>query len=815
MRVVNRFSILSSCLLLILAAGFLISSPGLAQAEAPLYSGQLPTRIEPLLPQDSPGNALKELPKRPLTDIEIQSITGQVIALANAQRIQYGLPPLVEMASLNIAAYNHSQDMGTNNFFSHTGSDGSSVADRVRRAGYSPVWVGENIAAGVTSASSVVNGWMNSPGHRANMLFECFQHIGCGYFYIENSTYKHYWTLDFGSTSYIAPWTPTPTGTYHAPPPPTATPTATTGWQPPATATPTWTHPPHTPTPTGTAPPTLTATWTPTNTPQVAKNNYHIVGHVREVDTQQGLAQVEVTLYRRQSGLWVTAAQQRTDTQGAFSFNLSGPDTQLAVGARNLDGHTSASAETSWPGQVRSADFIQFDMPTGELNVRVCFHDHKPNWTATPTHTATNSPTPTKTHTATHTATWTTTPTHTATATNTSTATPPPSTRSFRQGKLNYMGVEDTYLDAWFPSADHSGDRTLRIRTDDVRSILIRYNLDDLPPHAIVTEAILGFYIVGSSNTNPLPVELYGILEPWVSVNSALQREVAPSSHGILANKDIWTYFTITDLVQQWVSHPNENHGALLRGVGAVSVEYELIASDYANDNLRPELLVSYYVPEGDQPTPSPTATPTKPSASESPTPNASPVTVTLRQGVGGYQGASDALIDAWSPTRNYGLDLSIDVRSGDVRSTLFRFDLSQIPDKAYVQSATLELYSRGRSNSLPLQLDIYRLKRAWNPRQTTWQQASAGQPWGQAGANCPTADREAVPATRALVSEIDTWVMLNLTDLVQGWVADPNSNAGMLIKGGGNVSVQYHFWSSEYANDNFRPRLVVTYMTP
>ena len=71
------------------------------------------------------------------------------------------------------------------------------------RAGYQWSGAGENIAAGYASPEDVMDGWMNSQGHRANILNCAFRDIGVGYVYLANDTgqvnYRHYWTQDFGT----------------------------------------------------------------------------------------------------------------------------------------------------------------------------------------------------------------------------------------------------------------------------------------------------------------------------------------------------------------------------------------------------------------------------------------------------------------------------------------------------------------------------------------------------------------------------------------------------------------------------------------
>ncbi len=98
---------------------------------------------------------------------------------------------------LRCAARKHSKDMGTKNFFSHTGSNGSSFSQRITSAGYTWTGAGENIAAGQTTPTAVMNSWMTSTGHCNNIMNGTFKHLGVGYYYSSTSTYKHYWTQDF------------------------------------------------------------------------------------------------------------------------------------------------------------------------------------------------------------------------------------------------------------------------------------------------------------------------------------------------------------------------------------------------------------------------------------------------------------------------------------------------------------------------------------------------------------------------------------------------------------------------------------------
>lgn len=138
----------------------------------------------------------------PSPDTGLDAYEAEVVRLVNAFRADNGKKALVANAALSRAAEEHSEDMAFNDFFSHTGSDGSRVGQRVTEEGYAWRGVGENIAAGQTTPKQVVDAWIASSGHRANML-NAWEDIGVGYEYLANDTGSvnahHYWTLDFGT----------------------------------------------------------------------------------------------------------------------------------------------------------------------------------------------------------------------------------------------------------------------------------------------------------------------------------------------------------------------------------------------------------------------------------------------------------------------------------------------------------------------------------------------------------------------------------------------------------------------------------------
>ena len=116
-----------------------------------------------------------------VTSSEIDAIEAKVVELTNAERAKYGLSALQIDRPLMAAAREKSQDMKDNNYFSHTSPTWGSPFDRLKALGISYQAAGENIAKGQKTAEEVVTAWMNSEGHRANILDAKFTHIGVGY----------------------------------------------------------------------------------------------------------------------------------------------------------------------------------------------------------------------------------------------------------------------------------------------------------------------------------------------------------------------------------------------------------------------------------------------------------------------------------------------------------------------------------------------------------------------------------------------------------------------------------------------------------
>ena len=160
-----------------------VSSIGLPSAQVETLSA----------PQPQEQTVLATTPATP-------SYLTELLELTNAERQQVGLSPLTLSPTLSNAAQRPAEDLVRSGDFSHTGSDGSQPSDRALEAGYPCRYVGENIAAGSSTASMTMQQWMNSAGHRDNILKPEYTEVGFGYVADENTPYRYYWVQVLGST---------------------------------------------------------------------------------------------------------------------------------------------------------------------------------------------------------------------------------------------------------------------------------------------------------------------------------------------------------------------------------------------------------------------------------------------------------------------------------------------------------------------------------------------------------------------------------------------------------------------------------------
>ncbi len=139
---------------------------------------------------------------------DVKGIEREVLERVNAARAQarrcgntsYKAVPAVQLsAMLNRAALMHAQDMARNDHFEHEGTDGSTPAERIARVGYRWRHVAENIAAGAPTAAAVVDGWLKSPGHCANIMGPEYREMGIAFALEPKSEAGIYWSQEFAT----------------------------------------------------------------------------------------------------------------------------------------------------------------------------------------------------------------------------------------------------------------------------------------------------------------------------------------------------------------------------------------------------------------------------------------------------------------------------------------------------------------------------------------------------------------------------------------------------------------------------------------
>jgi len=261
--------------------------------------------------------------------------------------------------------------------------------------------------------------------------------------------------------------------------------------------------------------------------------------------------------------------------------------------------------------------------------------------TETPSPSPTLTPSPTRTPAPTSTATPTNTPTYTPTptATPTVTDTPGPTATPLQvEMTVGPAGLLDTDINRWNPDVNTSGSANLRVRPDDF-SALLRFDLSQVPPNAVIEDARLDLWVYYRSSQNAITAQSFRLLRSWDVASSTWNRassgvawatagadgsgsdrETLPEGQTLLDRTDAWVSFTITNMAQQWVWNGGQNYGLLIKGKGNADALYYLASAD--SPNHQPVLHLRFtYQPT---PTPSPTHT-TTPSPTNTPAPTFTP----------------------------------------------------------------------------------------------------------------------------------------------------------------------------------------------
>lgn len=413
---------------------------------------------------------------------------------------------------------------------------------------------------------------------------------------------------------------------------------------------------------------------------------------------------------------------------------------------------------------------------------------------------------------------------------------------SFQQDLNGYQGAQDTTIYQF--DAENSYLYTidpLKVGEKQRLASVLRFDLVSIPADVYITAATLELYAVGwSAPGDGVTVGAYAITRttvldeltwttaqggvPWGapgcnSVSS--DRRPDPEAAVLVTELGRWYRLDITSLVQSWTNRSLPNNGLLLRApFDALDPQIFFFGSaEHRDRNLRPRLLVDYSFEPLSQPsptrveTPAPTKTSTPvPTATTTPTPAPGVEnTVTIQQGQG--QSCEDTFLHKYTPSTSYCLTDTLLVGSRQQYVSLLQFDLSAIPDGATITRARLQVYATGWSGQ-DTTLGTYVISRTVNLCEATWEQASAGQPWGAPGCADTGSDREGLLTGVTKTSGITRWYDLDVTRAVRHWVDEDLDNNGLLLATSyASFTGTLRFASSQYSDAALRPKLIVSYV--
>jgi len=441
-----------------------------------------------------------------------------------------------------------------------------------------------------------------------------------------------------------------------------------------------------------------------------------------------------------------------------------------------------------------------------------------------------------------------------------------------------YAGAADTYIDLYHPAANYGGSGTMKLNSgvNGRERLLVKFDISSIPSSATVAEATLHLFTWYRNQSYSITAYAYKVKRHWNEHEATWQMATSTDFWSVSGCGDpVYDYdatsvstatlkytnqyysWDITQMAQDWVADPLSNEGVLLIAEGP-STQYQFRTSDIIAEDVRPYLVVTYYL-VGPSPTPTntPTQTPTPThtstptntatptvsptvtkTPSESPTPTNSPtatpsrtptptmtptptpVNLVFQQGihpVESYSGVSDTFLTAYRPDTSWGSydGLRISGHGEGTERALIHFDLDgYIPQNAQIISAKLSLFAWSRRTLYGMRISAFDVMRTWDVNVATWNRANSDELWGSPGCSEANSDRQEDPVSSKFVYFTNQFYEWDVTSLVQRWVTDPASNKGLLLIGY-DVNQEVRFRSSEWRAPQQRPKLTVIYKLP
>jgi hypothetical protein len=264
-----------------------------------------------------------------------------------------------------------------------------------------------------------------------------------------------------------------------------------------------------------------------------------------------------------------------------------------------------------------------------------------------------------------------------------------------------------------------------------------------------------------------------------------------------------WVELDITDLAQQWVTDPGQNHGLVLLQEAASGSVYKKFCSEVAQAPAsptppclaghQPKLTLRYHLVDP------------------------APLKASFQHGSGGYTGDAATYFDGSGS--GYNTSPYLRVNSDGSQKSLLRFDVSSIPITDTIDVATLRMHPKSRTNSNGLTLAANQVLADWTDSQANRVRRQTGVNWQAAGMGAGSDYLATADGTVALTNVDWGWEDLDVTDMVRHWVADPATNHGLvLLPQAASGSVTYSFcselgWSPCTAAQ--APMLIVWHHTP